>query len=739
MKPLLTALVAALTLMAISAGTAIAAVPGPIQSATQSSDTGQAALAASSATQVAPSNENISVRVLSPGNDGPVTQSNSAASSATATNTAPTTQTATQDQGAGCGCSSSPVQSAVQGAQTGQLGAVLSGAQQLAPANGNDPADVGSSGAGGPTSQSNSAASSGEAQNTAPTSQSATQSQDGSGVQSADQSASTGQLAGAASSATQIAPSNENVSVRVLSPGNDGPVTQSNSAASSATATNTAPTTQTATQSQGGSGVQSADQSASTDQAAIGLSSAKQIEPSNKNVSVRVLSPGNDGAVSQSNSAASSATSTNDAPVTQTASQASGSPDEKKTAPCGCDGHSSSPIQAVVQDSHIGQGAFSASEATQVGAENVNAPVRIWSPGNGGPVTQSNSAASSATSTNSAPVTQTASQVEGGSSCGCDGHSSSPIQVVAQESKTGQIALSASEAKQIDPKNVDAPVRIGSWGNDGPVTQSNSAASSATSTNTAATTQDASQEQGGSSCGCGLGIQALGQSSKTIQLGGSFSSAFQKGAKNDASPVRIWSPGNGGAVSQSNSAASSATTDNTASTDQTGSQTQSGGGIQALAQDADTFQAGLAVSKAVQLPGHSRCGCGGSFGNEASPVRIGSWGDDGSLSQSNSAASSAESDNTAETTQDGRQQQGGSSCGCHGLAIQALGQHAGTFQLGAAFSSALQVGASNTSSPFRIWSPGVGVSPTWQGNSAASSAGGSNLSAPSQLAEQTQV
>jgi hypothetical protein len=311
--------------------------------------------------------------------------------------------------------------------------------------------------------------------------------------------------------------------------------------------------------------------------------------------------------------------------------------------------------------------------------------------------------------------------------------------VVAQESKTGQAAFSASEAKQIDPKNVDAPVRIGSWGNDGPVTQSNSAASSATSTNTATTTQDASQEQGGSSCGCkGLGIQALGQSSKTVQLGGSFSSAFQKGAENDASPVRIWSPGNGGATMQSNSAASSATTDNTATTDQTGSQTQSGGGIQALAQDAGTFQAGLAVSDAVQLPGHSRCGCGGSFGNEASPVRIGSWGNDGPVSQSNSASSSAESDNTAATTQDGRQQQGGSSCGCGGLAIQALGQHAGTFQLGAAFSGALQVGASNASSPVRLWSPGVG-GPSWQGNSAASSAGGKNLATPSQLAEQTQV
>ena len=51
---------------------------GPIQVSGQSAGTSQQAVAGSSATQINPSNTNISVRVLSPGNDGNVTQSNAA-------------------------------------------------------------------------------------------------------------------------------------------------------------------------------------------------------------------------------------------------------------------------------------------------------------------------------------------------------------------------------------------------------------------------------------------------------------------------------------------------------------------------------------------------------------------------------------------------------------------------------------------------------------------------------------
>ena len=46
------------------------------------------------------------------------------------------------------------------------------------------------------------------------------------GVQTADQSAASGQQATAVSGATQVQPSNTNISVRVLSPGDDGSVVQ---------------------------------------------------------------------------------------------------------------------------------------------------------------------------------------------------------------------------------------------------------------------------------------------------------------------------------------------------------------------------------------------------------------------------------------------------------------------------------------------------------------------------------
>ena len=85
MKRWIIALVAVVAVFAAVAGSAFAA--DPVQSADQSASTGQASLAASSATQIEPSNQNISVRVLSPGDGGSVSQSNSAASSAYAPNT----------------------------------------------------------------------------------------------------------------------------------------------------------------------------------------------------------------------------------------------------------------------------------------------------------------------------------------------------------------------------------------------------------------------------------------------------------------------------------------------------------------------------------------------------------------------------------------------------------------------------------------------------------------------------
>src|SRR4051812_39800463 len=370
----------AVTLAAAAAGVGSAFAGTPVQSSTQSATTDQAALAASSAVQIQPTNENLVVRVLSPGSDGAVTQTNDAASSATAGNTGTTTQNATQAQAAPCGCVSPTA--LIQAAQDGNIAGLIAAAAPLA-----QPAAAPAAAAPQQAPQTTAAAPA---------------------VQSSGQDAATDQQAAAASSATQVDPTNQNVSVRVLSPGSNGSVAQTNNAASSATSGNTATTGQTASQTQGGSGVQSSVQHAGTGQDSAALSAAKQIAPSNSNISVRVLSPGSDGNVSQTNNAASSATSGNTATTTQNATQNQGS------SLCGCSG-SGSGVQSSDQSAHTDQGSLAASKAVQLAPSNSNNPIRIGSWGDNGSVNQTNDAASSATSGNTATTGQTAGQTQGGS------------------------------------------------------------------------------------------------------------------------------------------------------------------------------------------------------------------------------------------------------------------------------------------------------------------------------------
>src|SRR5215469_8014679 len=174
-------------------------------------------------------------------------------------------------------------------------------------------------------------------------------------TQGVSQSAGTSQIAGAASSAVQVQPTNTNVSVRIFSPGNDGNVTQTNSASSTANAGNAAGTSQSADQSQSGSGVQGAEQTASTDQAAIALSEAKQFGASNVNTPVRIFSPGNGGDVTQSNTADSNAAAGNKAWTGQRNMQGQGSS-------CGC---ASTPTStAPGSDSTTSDGPSSAGQAS---------------------------------------------------------------------------------------------------------------------------------------------------------------------------------------------------------------------------------------------------------------------------------------------------------------------------------------------------------------------------------------
>ncbi|HET8527298.1 MAG TPA: hypothetical protein VFL60_00170 [Gaiellaceae bacterium] len=703
MKRLITTLVVALAVFIATAATALAA--DPVQSATQSSSTDQGAIAGSSATQTAPSNQNISVRILSEGDDGAVTQSNNAGSHANAANTASTTQSATQAAAAACGCSlPGGVQSTQQDASTGQLAGASSATQQTDPSNSNISVRVLSPGNNGSTTQSNNAASTADAANTGSTAQSGTQTGGGSGVQSSTQGADTTQGALAGSSTTQVDPSNSTLSIRVLSPGSDGNVSQTNSAYSGATATNTAPVTQTATQTAapsscgcGSSGLQAATQAATGGQGSLAGSSTQQADPANAADPAAVASSGGAGSTSQANDAGSHGDAANAAPTAQTATQSGGSG-----------------VQFAGQQSSVEQGSAALSSATQTGASNDASPVRIGSDGSGGSVHQSNDVHSSADATNSAPVSQTDSQ------------SGSGIQAAGQESWVGQAAYSASSAFQHDPTNTADPVRIASDGSDGSVHQSNDVGSNAYASNDARPTQSATQT-GAGGCGCsGPGIQALGQKSGVGQLAGAYSSAAQLGASNDASPVRVWSDGSGGSVYQSNDARSSADAANRAPVTQTASEQQGGGGVQAIGQESWIGQAAIAASSTAQLFGErSPCGCGGgSGGNVASPVRIGSDGSDGYVHQSNGAYSHADASNLGSVLQDGTQQDKGG-CGCSGLGVQALGQSSSVDQFAKALSSAWQAGASNDASPVRVWSDGGGGS-SFQWNGAGSDASAPN-------------
>ena len=106
--------------------------------------------------------------------------------------------------------------------------------------------------------------------------------------QTTGQEAGSDQDAGAAAGTAQEEPTNENSGVRVLSPGDDGDVSQTNEATSDATATNLNATEQSADQTQsGGSGLQAIGQASENDQDAFALGLTHQEGASNENAPVR--------------------------------------------------------------------------------------------------------------------------------------------------------------------------------------------------------------------------------------------------------------------------------------------------------------------------------------------------------------------------------------------------------------------------------------------------------------------
>jgi hypothetical protein len=557
--------------------------------------------------------------------------------------------------GAGVAAADEPTQAVGQSAGNQQSATSSANATQINPTNRNIDVRIDSPGDGGNVTQTNAADALALAGNANQTDQSATQTQSGAGTQAVGQQAASAQDATADAEATQIKPSNENISVRIHSAGDDGTVEQTNAAAAGAAAGNANSTAQAAEQSQsGGGGEQVAGQSAGNKQSAEADADATQVKPSNRNVSVRIGSAGDNGDVTQTNAALAKALAGNANGTTQSAEQSQGG----DAAKCGGCGHGGGGVQAVGQKAYNGQDAHADAEAKQIEPSNDNTSVRIHSAGDDGDVTQTNLAGALGVALNANATDQSASQEQGGGDakgkCGCGG---TGVQAIGQSAYSEQDADADAYAKQIKPSNTNTPVRIGSPGGGGSVTQTNAALSAALAGNLNHTTQSATQSQAG-----GGGVQAIGQKAASLQDADAESGALQVAPSNTNAPVAIGvgydkphgcgcdgkSKGGGddgkskggGDVTQTNLAASLGVAFNANATDQYAAQSQGGGmaakhgcgcehggGVQAVGQSAWNGQAANASSYATQL----------WAANENSPVRIGSAGGGGSVDQTNAA------------------------------------------------------------------------------------------------------
>ena len=534
MKRMTTLLGALVVALVFGAGQAIADDGGgAAQTAGQAAESGQKAGGESGAYQVGPSNDARSIRVLSPGDDGGVSQSNTTTAGALAANGNATSQDTTQSQTGGPG--SDQTQIAGQAAKNDQDASADATAVQLAPRNDVGSIRVLSPGDNGNVTQSNEATAGAAALNGNETQQSTDQSQGGGGygsdqTQIAGQAASSDQTASADATAVQVKPSNSASSIRVLSPGDDGDVSQTNAATAVGIAANGNSTDQSIGQAQGGSGhgsdpTQVAGQEASNHQYADADATAVQLKPSNTASSIRVLSPGNGGDVSQSNSttAVAAALNGNKADQSIDQSQGGGSVPTMLGEKAGRKdpGKGSDSTQIAGQKATNSQTANADATAVQVKPSNSASSIRVLSPGDDGDVSQRNSTTAVAAALNLDKTQQSLDQSQSGGSKGGSG-----LQVGGQGAWSRQDASAGAAAIQLGASNENAPVRVGSPGGGGSVRQSNDVAALAVALNLNETCQALMQKQTGSGSDQ---LQVAGQGSWDDQRGGAWTRAIQGG------------------------------------------------------------------------------------------------------------------------------------------------------------------------------------------------------------------
>jgi hypothetical protein len=131
----------------------------------------------------------------------------------------------------------------------------------------------------------------------------------------ADQQASTDQDATAGATANQQQPRNIVISVRIDSPGDDGPITQDNVAVAVSDSSNDSSTAQGS--GGAGAGGQAGDQQATTGQTASSTASVTQDQAGNFVISIRINSPGNNGPITQTNTAIAGSNAANTSATNQ--------------------------------------------------------------------------------------------------------------------------------------------------------------------------------------------------------------------------------------------------------------------------------------------------------------------------------------------------------------------------------------------------------------------------------------
>jgi hypothetical protein len=572
----------------------------PVQSAAQVAKSEQDADAAAESTQIKPKNTNVSVRVFSPGDNGSVSQKNSSTAAAIAANKNELDQTATQTAGDGKH-DGSPKQTAGQVAVSKQDADAWAESKQVEPKNTNVSVRVFSPGDDGDVTQENTSTALGVALNKNDTDQTATQTGGGSGVQAAEQIAKSDQDADASAKSTQIKPKNTNVSVRVFSPGHNGKVSQSNTSKAIGIGANLNDLEQTTTQTaaggkdtdgkdtygkdKDGAPVQTAGQIAISKQDADAWAESTQVKPTNTNVSTRVLSPGDNGDVTQENKSTAIALAANKNDTDQTTTQTSGS------------GYGT-PVQAAGQIAVSKQDADAWAESTQVKPSNTNVSARVldkghdechdtcdgkgYGKGDAGDVSQSNESTALGVALNKNDTDQTVTQNQGG------GYGDVAVQAAGQIALNKQDAWASAESKQIEPENKNVSVPLFGKGDDGDVSQRNSSTALAVSLNKNDLDQTVAQGQGGGKGGYAGSSPAASEEYDSL-----------------AGALALAKPDDGGdeAVSQANKSLAAALSANVNDTEQTTTQSQDGKGdvsVQAAGQLAVNKQDADAKAESFQ-------------------------------------------------------------------------------------------------------------------------------------------